>query len=125
MVPFRFKTASLILLLFMAYSFAPVQQAKAMEPISIAMMAAPIALPIIKALLPYIIRGAVNMVGAMIEVGVEMFNIILLPVGLFETTLGAYWWFSSGVTHLIDGSMAIPKTVFQILLILPKTIGVM
>lgn len=113
-----------ILIGFLAFSM-PAPKAKAMEPISIAMMAAPIAIPIIKALLPYILKGAVNMAGAMFEVGVEMCNMILLPVGFFETTLGAYWFWDSGIQHLVEGSLSFPKTLFLMLCVLPKTIGVM
>jgi len=118
------KFILILLLGFLAFSM-PTQQAKAMEPISMAMMLAPIVIPIVKAALPYIFKGAVNMAGAMIEVGMEMFNMILLPIGFFETTVGAYWWFDSGVTHLTDGGMALPKSLFLMLLVLPKTIGVM
>ncbi len=107
----------------LAFTF-PANEAEAMEPISLAMMAIPIALPIVKALLPYVIQGAVNMGGALFETGMELFNIFLLPIGLLETTVGAYWWFDAGVSHLIDGALAVPKTVLQVLLILPKTIGV-
>lgn len=103
----------------------PAPKAEAMEPISIAMLVLPIAIPIIKAALPYILRGAVNMAGAMFEVGVEMCNMALLPMSFFETTIGAYWFWDSGVEHLVEGGMAFPKSLFLMLLVLPKTFGVM
>ena len=124
MLKYSAKLLAVALIAFLAFTVtAPKTQA--MEPISIAMMAAPIAIPIIKALLPYVIKGAVNMAGAMFEVGVEMCNMALLPVGLFETTLGAFWFWNSGVDHLVEGSLSFPKTLFLMLLVLPKTIGVM
>jgi hypothetical protein len=64
--------------------------------------------------------------GAMFEVGVEMFNMSLLLVGFFETTfLGPFGFFKSGIGHLVDGGMALPKSMFLMLLVFPKTIGVM
>lgn len=118
------KFLVVILIGFLAFSM-PAPKAKGMEPISMAMIILPIAIPIIKAALPYIIKGAVNMAGAMFEVGVEMCNMVLLPIGFFETTLGAYWFWDSGVDHLVDGGLAFPKSLFLMLLVLPKTIGVM
>ena len=103
----------------------PTNKAKAMEPISMAMMLAPIAIPIIKAATPYVIKGAVNMGGAMFEVGIEMFNMLLFPIGLFESTLFAPWFFENGIAHMGAGAMALPKMMIQTLLILPKTFGFM
>lgn len=124
MIRFSSKLLVLVLIGFLAFSF-PAPKTQAMEPISIAMIIAPIAIPIIKAALPYVIKGAVNMAGAMFEVGLEMWNMVYLPVGFFETTLGAFWFWDAGVEHLIEGSLAFPKSLFLMLLVLPKTIGVM
>jgi hypothetical protein len=124
MLKYSTKILLTVLLACMAFS-APVQRCKAMEPVSMAMMLAPIAIPLIKAALPYVIKGAVNMGGAFFEVGIEMFNMLLFPVGLLESTLFAPWFFRNGILHMGEGAMAMPKMFIQMLLVLPKTIGVM
>jgi len=124
MLNYSTKILLTALLAFMAFS-APIQKTNAMEPVSLAMMLAPIAIPLVKAALPYVMRGAVNMGGAFFEVGLEMFNMLLFPVGLFESTLFAPWFFQNGLMHMAEGAMAMPKMMIQLMLVLPKTFGVM
>jgi hypothetical protein len=124
MLKYSTKILLTVLLACMAFS-APVQKTQAMEPVSLAMMLAPIAIPLIKAAIPYVVKGAVNMGGAFFEVGIEMFNMLLFPVGLLESTLFAPWFFKNGIMHMAEGAMAMPKMFIQMLLVMPKTIGVM
>ena len=93
-------------LLFILFS-APAPEAKAFEPISIAMMAAPIVLPIVKAMIPYFVKGTVNFAGAMVDVFADLAGFVLLPLGMFESTLGVpFGLFSHGLKHMGRGSLA-------------------
>jgi hypothetical protein len=98
-----FITFALLFILFTV----PAHEAKAMEPISLAMMAAPIVIPIVKAMMPYIVKGAVNFFGASVDVFVDMAGFALLPFGLFESTIGApFGLFSYGLKHMGEGALA-------------------
>ena len=122
----KFSSKCILITLLAVFTFTiPAPKTRAMEPVSMAMMLAPIAIPLIKAAMPYVIKGAVNMGGAMFEVGIEMFNMLLFPIGLFESTLFAPWYFENGIAHMGAGAMALPKMLIQTLLILPKTFGFM
>ena len=115
----------IVLLGFLLFS-VPAPKAEAMEPISIAMMLAPIVIPLVKAALPYIIKGAINMGGAMFEAGVELFRFFYFPLGLMEMTLGApFGLFSAGVRNIADGCMALPKSFFLMCCVPLKTVGAM
>lgn len=104
----------------------PAPKAEAMEPISIAMMLAPIVIPIIKAALPYIVKGAVNMAGAMFEVGIEMFKMGYLLVGFFEISFGApFGLFQPGMQNLAKGGMAFPMMFVKMCAVPLKTVGAM
>ncbi len=95
-----------IALLFILFS-VPAPEAKAMEPISLAMMAAPIVMPLVEAMIPYFVKGSVNFVGAMADVFVDLAGFMLLPLGMFEATLGApFGLFSYGLRHMGSGAMA-------------------
>lgn len=125
MIKYSSKIALIVLLGFLVFSM-PAPETEAMEPISLALMLAPIAIPIIKAALPYILKGAVNMGGAMFEVGVEMFRLLYFPLGLFEITFGApFGLFDAGLRNLADGSLALPKAFFLMCCVPLRTVGAM
>jgi hypothetical protein len=125
MLRFSSKIIIIIMLGFLFFTL-PAPKAKAMEPISMAMMLAPIVIPIIKAALPYMIKGAVNMGGAMFEVGVEMFRMIYIPLGFFEITFGApFGLFQPGLINLRDGAIAFPMMFVKMCAVPFKTVGAM
>ena len=94
----------------------PAPKAKAFEPITIAMLAAPIVIPIVKAMLPYIIKGGENFFGAMIDVFVDMAGIFLLPIGMMESTVGApFGLFDMGLGHMGDGALAPFKMMWSMM----------
>lgn len=125
MIKYSSKILLIVLLGLLVYSL-PAPQTEAMEPISIAMMAAPIAIPIIKAALPYIIKGAVNMAGAMFEVGLEMCKWALIPVGFFEMTFGApFGFFQPGLKNLVEGGVAMPMAFVKMCAVPLKTVGML
>ena len=97
---------------------APAPEAKAMEPISIAMMLAPIVMPIVKAMIPYFVKGTVNFFGAMVDVFVDLAGFALLPLGMFESSLGApFGLFKHGLQHMTRGAIAPFKMMWSMCLV--------
>ena len=105
-----FITIALLFTLFLV----PAPEAKAMEPISIAMMLAPIVIPIVKAMIPYFVKGSVNFFGAMVDVFADLAGFALLPFGMFEATLGApFGLWKHGLSHMGRGALAPLKMMWS------------
>jgi hypothetical protein len=98
-----FLISALIFILY--YTSEP--EAAAMEPVTIAMMAAPIVIPIVKAMIPYFVKGGVNFFTAMVDVFVDMSGFFLLPFGMLESTVGApFGLFKNGLYNMGQGCLA-------------------
>jgi hypothetical protein len=99
----------------------PMHQAKAIDPITIAILA-PVALQLANAARPYVIRGLINLGKGMLRVGKDVVELVFLPYGLLKMTLGApFGGFRSGLVYTIRGGIAIGKIVFHVL-ILPLSV---
>ena len=106
--------------------FIPAQEAKAMDPVTIASVAAPIVIPIIKAALPYVIKGGINFFRGMLDVFIDLAGIVMLPVGLFEVSFGApFSLVDSGLEDLKTGALAPVKMMWSMCLVPVKTCGAM
>ena len=117
MLKFSIKMFLIFSLLFMFFTVSA-PKAQAMEPISIAMMAAPIVIPIVKAMIPYIIKGGTNFVGGMVDVFIDMAGIFLLPLGMFESSfLGPFGFFQTGLRHMGSGMIAPFKMTWSTLIL--------
>ena len=104
----------------------PAPKAKAMDPVTIATVLAPIAIPIIKAALPYVIKGGVNFFRGTFDMFIDMAGIVMLPVGLFEVSFGApFGLLKDGLENLKFGAMALPRMMWSMCLIPVKTVGAM
>lgn len=118
---------TIIVLVSFLFIMVPKPEAKAMEPISISILAAalaPIVLPYVIKAMPYVWKGMVNMTSAMLDVGVEMARTGYLMLGFFECTIGIpLGLFPAGVDNLIDGSLAPFKAMIQMFLVPLKTVG--
>lgn len=102
----------------------PAPKAKAMDPITISMLAAPIVIPMVKAAMPYIIKGAVNFGKGMLDVGIEMFGFFLFPLGMLEASAGApFGMFGLGMSHMGRGMLAPFKMMWQMMLVPTKIFG--
>ena len=113
-----------IMFLALALLLLPMQQARAIDPITIAILA-PIALQLAQAAKPYVIRGLMNLGRGMIRVGKDMIELVYLPYGLIKMTIGApLGGFRSGVVYTLRGGIAIGKIVLHVLLLPLVTFGV-
>lgn len=107
-------TAALMLFAF----FYPQPEAKAMDPVTIAILA-PIAIQVAKTMMPYVIRGMVNMGRMGLKAGRELISILRLPLGLVQTLFLFPWGrnFSSGLRNMGHGIIAPFKFGFYIFLL--------
>ena len=118
-----FKRQIKILFLVLALLLIPMHQAKAIDPVTIAILA-PIALQLANAARPYVIRGLINLGKGMIRVGKDVVELVFLPYGLLKMTLGApFGGFRSGLVYTIRGGIAIGKIILHILILPLVTFG--
>lgn len=118
-----FRRQIKILFLVLALLLIPVHQAKAIDPVTIAILA-PIALQLANAARPYVIRGLINLGKGVIRVGKDVVELVFLPYGLLKMTLGApFGGFRSGLVYTIRGGIAIGKIILHILILPLVTFG--
>jgi hypothetical protein len=96
----------------------PVPKAKAMDPVTIAILA-PILLPYAKAAAAYAIKGAVRAAPGLLNAGLEILNILRLPLGFLQVFLGwPFGLFGAGIHNIIKGFIA-PFLFIKEILCLP------
>ena len=84
----------------------PVPKAKAMDPVTIAILA-PILLPYAKAAAAYAIKGAIRAAPGLLNAGMELLDILRLPLGFLQVFLG--WPFGllgTGIHNIAKGFIA-------------------
>ena len=109
----------LILVVLAASIFLAVvpPRVEAIDPVTIAILA-PLAIQAARIAYPYVKQGLINMGKHFLTIGKDMLELMLLPWGLIEMTLGApLGGFSPGVKHSVKGAVAIGKLVWHCLLI--------
>ena len=118
---YMYKRQIKILFLVLALLLIPMHQAKAIDPVTIAILA-PVVLQLANAARPYVIQGLINLGKGVIRVGKDMLELVFLPYGILKMTFGApFGGFRSGLVYTIRGGIAIGKVVFHVL-ILPLVI---
>ena len=94
-------------------------RAEAIDPITMAILA-PIAVKVAEAAKPYIIRAAVTTGAGMFKIGKDVLEILYLPYGLGEITIGApFKRFRRGMVHIVRGGLVAPTRLFLHVLIMP------
>ncbi|MCI5779514.1 MAG: hypothetical protein MR051_06850 [Lentisphaeria bacterium] len=92
---------------------------RAMDPITMAILA-PVAVKVAEAAKPYVIRAAVGTGRGMLKIGKDAFEILYLPYGLGEMTIGApFKRFRRGLVHVVRGGVVAPTRLLLHILILP------
>ena len=117
------KTVVTLLLLVTLY-VVPTPKAQAFEPISMSIVAAillPYAIQFAKAAAPYVMKGALNFAGAMVDDGMDMAEMILLPFGMCEASFGApMGLFDLGTKHMGMGCIAPFKAMWSMMKVPPR-----
>ena len=102
------KYAVIFTVIVMMFAFFyPQPEAKAMDPVTIAILA-PIAIQVAKTMMPYILKGMVNMGRMGLKAGKQLVSILRLPLGIFQVLILFPWGrnFSSGIRNIGHGAVA-------------------
>ena len=92
-------------------------RAAAFEPITVALLA-PVALKVYEAAEPRLVKGAAAGGRKMIQIGGNLLEFFLLPLGAIQATLGApFGFFSRGVSNITRGAVAPVKMVGNMLVL--------
>ena len=79
------------------------QRAEAfVDPVTIAILA-PLALKAAKVAAPYVLRGLVSGGKGLLEMGIDVLNIMRLPLGVIQSTVLAPFCFSDGIYNIGKG----------------------
>ena len=107
-IRFRRRAALFAAVAVILFGAAPglAPRARAMDPVTIAVLA-PVAVKAAQVALPYVIRGLQCGGAQLIKMGLDVANILRLPVGLLQSTLGApIGFFDLGVSNMCQGGLA-------------------
>jgi len=107
------KILLLIILIGMTFMFFPAPEAKAMDPVTIALLT-PVAISAAQKAQPYIVRGLKGGLAGFIDMGKDMLDVLRLPLGVLQVTLGApFGFFKDGVHNVVLGMIAPFKLAFH------------
>lgn len=103
-------------------SFKP--QAKAMDPVTIAILA-PYAIKAAEIMAPYVMRGLSCGAKGLVACGKDTLEILYLPLGVIQSTLFApFGGFGAGMGNIVKGVVAPFKLVVDVLVLPIKFLGV-
>lgn len=110
------KKLTILLLAFMlAFSGITAPRAQAFEPVTMVLLA-PVALKVYQAAEPRLVRGAQTGGRKLVQIGGNIFEILLLPLGAVQSTVGApFGFFGTGVKNIGRGAIAPFKMVLNVL----------
>jgi hypothetical protein len=107
------KTLLLIILAGLTFMFFPAPQAKAMDPVTIALLA-PVAMAAAEKAQPYVVRGLKGGLKGFADMGMDMIDIFRLPLGVLQATLGIpFGFFKDGIRNMALGAVAPFKLAFH------------
>lgn len=113
------KRMALVCITVVMAAFSCPPKAHAIDPITMAILA-PIAVKAAEVAKPYVIRAAVNTGAGLFKVGKDVFEILYLPYGLGEITIGApFHRFRRGVVHIVRGGVVAPTRLFLHVMLMP------
>ncbi|HCE44817.1 MAG TPA: hypothetical protein DET40_14855 [Lentisphaeria bacterium] len=97
-----------------------IPKAKAMDPITIAILA-PYAIPVAEVAGQWALKGLVNAAKGLPDIGRDMLELFLLPLGFLEITLGApFGLFANGCSNIGAGCIAPFRLCFSTIMLVPR-----
>ncbi|MDD5698692.1 MAG: hypothetical protein PHH77_08755 [Victivallaceae bacterium] len=107
------KFLLLTIVIGLAFMLFPAPKAKAIDPVTIAILA-PIALKAAQVASPYVIRGLTHLGQGLILCGKDLLDVFRLPLGFIQTTIGLpFGGLAPGIKNLFLGSIAPLKLGFH------------
>ena len=118
------KLLLLTIILSMAFMLIPVQKTKAMDPVTIAILA-PVAIKAAQVASPYVIKGLKNLGKGFLLCGKDMIELFKLPIGFIQVTLGIpFGGLPSGIRNIVYGFMAPFKLGFHVMMLPVNIFGI-
>lgn len=118
------KYLNIMLLALAIFLVVPAPSAKAIDPITLAILA-PIALKAAEAARPYVIRAGLNLGKGLLKIGKDSIGLLYLPYGLGKILFTSPWGgFRSGVVYTLRGLIAPCKMLLHVLLLPVYMVGV-
>lgn len=118
------KKLLLVILVAMAFIDIGIPEAKAMDPVTIGILAPiilPYAIPVAETAAEYALKGLMNAGVGMIDIFKDMIGVFMLPVGFLEVTLGLpFGLFSNGCANIGEGFIAPFKLAFHAVMLVPR-----
>ncbi|MFZ2656128.1 MAG: hypothetical protein WAX69_14450 [Victivallales bacterium] len=118
------KRLLVIILLVIAFMGAGVPRAKAMDPVTIGILAPivlPYAIPIAESAARYALKGLLNAGTGMVFIFQDMLDVFMLPVGFLEVTIGLpFGLLSYGLQNIWTGGAAPFKLGFHAFMLVPR-----
>lgn len=100
------RTVLLLIVLMIGFAVFRVQEAKAMDPVTIAILA-PIAIKAAKIAAPYVLRGLKSGGAHLLKMGKDTLEILYLPLGVVRCTLLApFGQLGPGMKNIVQGGIA-------------------
>lgn len=100
------RTVLLLIAIIIGFAAFRVQEAKAMDPVTIAILA-PIAIKAAQIAAPYVIRGLKSGGVHLVKMGKDVLEILYLPLGVVRcTVLAPFGQFGPGVKNIVEGGIA-------------------
>ena len=107
------------MVLLLTVAVFPPPKAQAIDPITMAILA-PIAVKVAEVAKPYVIKAVLNTGVGMFKIGKDAFELLYLPYGLGEATIGApFHRFRRGMVHMVRGGVVAPARLVVHILVLP------
>jgi hypothetical protein len=107
------KFLLLTIIISMSFMLFPVQKAKAIDPVTIAILA-PIALKVAQVAQPYVTKGLINLGKGLLVCGKDLIDVFRLPIGFIQSTFGIpFGGLAPGIKNLVLGGIAPFKLGFH------------
>jgi uncharacterized protein YceK len=118
------RTVLLLIAIMVGFGAFRIQEAKAMDPVTIAILA-PIAIKAAQVAAPYVMRGLKSGGVHLLKMGKDVLEILYLPLGVVQCTLLApFGQIGSGVQHIVKGGIAPFKLALDAVLLPISFFGV-
>jgi len=114
----------LTIILSMAFMLIPVQKTKALDPVTIAILA-PVAIKAAQVASPYVIKGLKNLGKGLLLCGKDMIELFKLPIGFIQVTLGMpFGGLPGGIRNIVYGFLAPFKLGFHVMMLPVNIFGI-
>lgn len=118
------KFLLLTIILSMTFMLFPVQKAKAIDPVTIAILA-PLALKAAQIAQPYVTTGLINYGKGLLLCGKDLIELFRLPLGFIQSTIGIpFGALPSGIRNITLGFIAPFRLGFHVMMLPLNIFGI-